>query len=484
MSRPWSDEERRALDMRRIEKTLDEIASAPIDELGGGQLLAELDSALIPGNMRRPSEVLDNQPRRIPTPPLHHALGDADIGDDDETVDLLPYWGDESEPTANSAEPADAADTEPTHDRDSEHDKDPDSPINTAAWRYDPAPLPDKTSVDTSLSSNSALRDILGRRPPPAAPTDYAFAHSPAAAEPPALAPNQYSPPAAERADGQQIPEVDPNTASTSTREVDPVEFDHSPPTSAVADPPPVPLRSKSSDSRASSVVGAFREKLDELIADRTKLVKLAAIGVGAVIVLAMITFLLPEKKSPSSTAPANTTVTATTDAPPSEIPVPESAVGILAPSAVTARCPDGSTDARFAFTADKSQAWICKRALGIDGAVMEMTFPKSVVVTDVFMVPGFDYVEPSGIDRWGEHRAVTRVQWTIGSQRFIQEINPSRAGVSMKIPSVETNKITLTIMTTAETSGAASGRGFGFSPDTKEDSFAISTIRITGHQP
>lgn len=515
MSRPLSDDERRAINVKKLDAALDDFVNTPIDELDSDQFLADLDSALTPGNMRRSLDVPDDPIARGPKRALHHDVGDADIGDDD--VQMLPTWDDEipaapeTEYSGQSTLSDVEAEPEPTPREDwtapekisgaddsvGGDDAAAESRVEAYTPLYQPPRDRTRQSVDPSLQLSPALRGILDRRLGSATPhndvyggahsgSDHAYPtdadHTPLEPEPVAAAPTPATPEPDFRA-----PAHDDTVVIAA--------LDSQPTPSTPNDPPPIPLRSNRADKLATtnsdseiSTLGALKSAVGSLPPRKRMIVKWV---IPAMIIAALLWLLnscLSESDTPTPTAAP---VATSEDAAPSaqstasaEIPVPESAVGVLAPSGVSARCPEGSTDARFAFTPDKSQAWICKRALGIDGAVMEITFPYPVVITDVFLVPGFDYVEPSGIDRWVEHRAVTRAQWTIGSQRFIQEINPSRTGANMTIPAVTTQKITLTIMETAETSNGGGGRGFGAVTGTKDDSFAISLIRITGHQP
>ncbi|MFB9785342.1 hypothetical protein [Rhodococcus baikonurensis] len=502
MSRPLSDDERRSINVNKIDDALAAFASTPIDELDADKWMADLDDALTPGHTRRPLEVPDEPVVRTPKRSMHHEVGGDD--DADEDVQHLPTWDDDDV----------VGDTQSTVDDDARVDvgaPEPDDtttpppPENSGADEESAAnPVPDNylptlssaldrnaESVDPGLQLSAGFRDLLARRP--SAPPSNDFygneygsvdndSHTAAtpppsslAAAPPASAPRVHNDPYA----------AAHNSASTSddTAAIPTIDTAGAP-----AAPPPIPLRGARTEkaSAPSGVLGALRERFTTMPPWRRKAVKFLAPAAVLVGILVGVNSCTPDEKAapppvaaatPDAGAPATTTGAATA------IPVPESAVGVLAPSAVSAKCPEGSTDARFAFTADKSQAWICKRALGIDGAVMEITFPYAVVISDVFLTPGFDYIEPSGIDRWVEHRTVSRVQWSIGNQRFIQEINPSRTGSNMPIPEVKTQKITLTIMATAEPTGAVN-RGFGAAAGAKDDSFAISLIRITGHQP
>ncbi|MBM4719656.1 hypothetical protein GS896_25280 [Rhodococcus hoagii] len=516
-----SDDERRAIDMRRLDEVLDAFVDTPLDQLDNEKLLADLDRALTPGNMRRPIDVPDEPV--VPQPSkreAHHEIGDATDDDYDEHVGLHPGGGGSTDvevgassevstldgPTAAhlSSDPIDGLfdleeeDTDNPDGEESAHTSssasstlahDDDSTNEAAApSQYDG--YRSTPSADPGLNLSSGLRDLLSRRTQGPSSTQasdvYGGAPNPRDASGEFASYTDPIPPVAaeERESASGAPAPSPEFLDSAETAVLPrVDVEPGP----QSDVPPIPMRQDrdAKPSAIGSVRAEMGSRLGALDPGRRKALKVIAGFAVVGLVLMVVQSCLPDDSNQqpvASPAPSS----AQQPSQPSgsaEIPVPDRSEGSLAPTAVSARCPDGSTDARLALTADKAQAWICKRALGIDGAVMEMTFPKPVVVTDVFMVPGFDYVEPSGVDRWVEHRVVTRAQWTIGDQRFIQEINPSRAGANMTIPSVETQKITVTIMETAEPPGGGNGRGFGFAGK-KDDSFAVSLIRITGHQP
>lgn len=163
---------------------------------------------------------------------------------------------------------------------------------------------------------------------------------------------------------------------------------------------------------------------------------------------------------------------------------------GPLQPSKVEApNCPAGSSpDPSGAFDVDKRRGWICGRRAGIDNAILTITFPEAVVVCEIKVVPGFDYVEPNGADRWNEHRLVTKIVWRIGGQRLFQSIAPTRAPATLSVPCLATNVITATIQGTEPPPAAPTEQGglpgiFGAGPDSAsvDETFAIGRIEIIG---
>ena len=166
------------------------------------------------------------------------------------------------------------------------------------------------------------------------------------------------------------------------------------------------------------------------------------------------------------------------------ENPDAEPSTGALAPATVSGKCV-GDSDAVAPFAGEKSRAWVCGRANGLDGAVLNITFNKPVVITAITVVPGFNYVAPDGSDEWDRHRLVTGVTWRMGGKSFPQTINPTRTGVTTKFPSVITQEMSLTITSSTRPAKTAAVPGIGAAgtdADAVDDTTAISSIVITGH--
>lgn len=164
----------------------------------------------------------------------------------------------------------------------------------------------------------------------------------------------------------------------------------------------------------------------------------------------------------------------------------PQTTDGVLQPTSVAAECPSGSSRPELALSADPKDAWICVRAQGIDGAILTLAFRRPVVITEVSLVPGFNYVEASGVDRWTEHRLPTKVLWTFNDDtELIQDIVPARTGATMKVNAIATQSVSLTVMQSAapKSEQVESDLPFALSPSTGTDSFALSHLQITGHE-
>lgn len=164
----------------------------------------------------------------------------------------------------------------------------------------------------------------------------------------------------------------------------------------------------------------------------------------------------------------------------------PQTTDGVLQPDSITAECPSGSSRPELALSADPKDAWVCVRAQGIDGAMLTLTFRRPVVITEVSLVPGFNYVEASGVDRWTEHRLPTKLLWTFNDDtELVQDIIPARTGATMKVNAVATQTVSLTVMQTdsPKSEQTESDLPFALSPSTGTDSFALSHLQITGHE-
>lgn len=268
--------------------------------------------------------------------------------------------------------------------------------------------------------------------------------------------------------------------------------------------PPPVPVPSSDYDDdedddddddyRLSKP--SFSDMLSkpmELFKKNPKLGRTAAVGaVGLVAAIGAVVMFGGSTASETPVAPPPSVVE---DAPGLETPSAE--VATLLPKAVSASCPPGSTSPSMAFTNRPENAWVCQRAHGIDGAAMNVVFPKTVVVKSITVMPGWNYVAPNGRDHWNEHRLVTKILWRIGGQQFEQNITPTRSGSTLTLPGngIATTVMSLTILTTerpdalsADTGGEGGGfltPGGDMGPENTDvdKSTAIGSVTIMGSE-
>ncbi|TXH10723.1 MAG: hypothetical protein E6R04_04495 [Spirochaetes bacterium] len=205
-------------------------------------------------------------------------------------------------------------------------------------------------------------------------------------------------------------------------------------------------------------------------------------------IVVAFVFGGSPESETPNIATPP---MMAEEDTEPAEAEVVE-----LRPKAVSALCPPGNTSATLAFSKRTEDAWVCGRANGIDGAIMNIVFPSPVTVKSITVMPGWAHIAPNGRDNWNEHRLVTQILWRLGGHQFIQPIVPTRAGATLTIPGdgVTTSVMSLTIQKTERPSAVEGGSledvdgeihapaGVpGDDSDKVDESTAISSIVIMG---
>lgn len=154
-----------------------------------------------------------------------------------------------------------------------------------------------------------------------------------------------------------------------------------------------------------------------------------------------------------------------------------------LLPSSVDAVCPPGSSpDPWPAFRDDKRDAWVCKRLYGIDQQQITIHFKEPVVVSAIYVLPGWDSTDGNGASRWDEHRLVTRILWRIGGTQMIQEIVPTKAGSTLKVPNLATSVMSATIQSTQRPPNKTGPTVLG--PDTSkvDDSVAVGRIKVIGH--
>lgn len=148
------------------------------------------------------------------------------------------------------------------------------------------------------------------------------------------------------------------------------------------------------------------------------------------------------------------------------------------------------------AFSSIETDAWVCYRAMGIDGAVMNIMFREPVTLTEIRLTPGFNFLQQqSGEDKWVQHRVVSRILWRAGGQQFVQEIEPQRNEVAYIFDKpVTTESMSLTIQQSVVPDGAVeqsstvgdgvfAGEHSGESSVGKlQDATAIQNLQIYGY--
>lgn len=245
---------------------------------------------------------------------------------------------------------------------------------------------------------------------------------------------------------------------------------------------------------RAKVANNGLVEKSKEFIKRNPRPVIVGVIGLVALLAMAVV---LPAGDPASDPVP---------DALPPDVSVEvpaDPSMGepvVLLPKTVAADCGPGQTNPALAFNNNQGDAWICPRAHGIDGAIMNIQFKNTVQVVSVTVMPGWNYVAPNGRDRWNEHRVVTRIRWRAGGKEFIHNIDPTRAGSTFTFnppKGVATNEMSLTIFATerpnaagAEVDPETGGGGIlppilggGDGGADVDKTFAIGSIVINGYE-
>lgn len=169
------------------------------------------------------------------------------------------------------------------------------------------------------------------------------------------------------------------------------------------------------------------------------------------------------------------------------EAPPPAADDSVLVPATVSASCGNDS-DAVAPFSGDVTRAWLCERRFGLDGNILNVSFAEPVVITQICVVPGWNYVAPDGRDEWARHRIAASVSWRMGGQLFPQKLTPTRTGVCQNFPGVITQEMSMTITASARPA-AEPGQKRGMFGD--EDSYdpeeidrhtAVGKVAVTGH--
>lgn len=218
---------------------------------------------------------------------------------------------------------------------------------------------------------------------------------------------------------------------------------------------------------------GSENKSIKDRIAD---LPLVAKIAIPAVLVAALIGFLLLSGGEENSAAPVgnggakdNGGAQVPADGPasmPGEGNEQEPVLLTDYIDTTSAKCKDDAGAKNFgpskAFSSVDTDAWVCYRSMGIDGAVMNIVFREPVTLTEIRLTPGFDFVQQqSGEDKWVQHRVISRILWRAGGGEFTQDIDPQRGEVSYVFDKpVTTESMSLTIQKSVVPDGAEEADG------------------------
>lgn len=131
-----------------------------------------------------------------------------------------------------------------------------------------------------------------------------------------------------------------------------------------------------------------------------------------------------------------------------------------VAASAVTATCTASPSfdaagnrvgyEAENTLDGDASTAWRCQGTS--IGERLTFELPSGTELGQVGLIPGYAKTDPhSGVDRYAENNRITRVRWTFGAGRSIeQSLDPdpeNRHVQKLRVPRTAANRVTLEIL-------------------------------------
>lgn len=239
----------------------------------------------------------------------------------------------------------------------------------------------------------------------------------------------------------------------------------------AAAEAPPAPLPEPDPVPEPESERPSLLSRLP-----RSPGIWIFAVLTAVVLVMVLVSVTTGTRGTPRTATPAVQLPPAPTEA---ETPAPAETDTVLVPATVSASCGNAS-DAVAPFTPDDSRAWVCERRWGLDGNVLNISFSGPMVITQICVVPGWNFVHPDGRDEWARHRVTTSVSWRMGGQLYPQRMTPTRTGVCQNFPSVITQEMSMTI--TASTRPPAEPGAETETPAEEVDRHtAIGKITITG---
>ncbi|MGV2581488.1 hypothetical protein [Mycobacterium avium] len=179
--------------------------------------------------------------------------------------------------------------------------------------------------------------------------------------------------------------------------------------------------------------------------------------------------------------------------------------------------CAEGSTPAQTMSGMDPHNAFVCVRGGG-DGQVISIDLGRTYVITAISLTPGWTGLDASGVSQWSQHRVVTIVQYSFPDDPSIPIVTQNTQNVHgdavQPIKRVLASRIRMLIRytsrppadpaTTPRTPAPGvlpglfgdpgtpptspppldgSARGSGDGSDPVDATFAISSLKIIGHE-
>lgn len=220
-------------------------------------------------------------------------------------------------------------------------------------------------------------------------------------------------------------------------------------------------------------------------------------LGAAAAAVVAAVTVGTWASTSGQQSVAPTATLTAPATGSPAAAPAALPTDGPISVKAASARCPAPSSDPMNAVRPDSTQAWICVRAWGIDGQVLELTLDGPYVITAVRIMPGVN-AEADGQDQWLKYRTVSRAAWTFNDAahtKITQSTDSRRELLTQTVAPTDcasspcrvvASQVVLTVEKTTAPASAPTGTGLSPVGDTATDdstAFGVSRIEIIGHR-
>ena len=220
-------------------------------------------------------------------------------------------------------------------------------------------------------------------------------------------------------------------------------------------------------------------------------------LGAAAAAVVAAVTVTAWASAAGESASAPTATLTAPSTGSPAAPPAAAPTDGPIPVKAASARCPAPSSDPMNAVRPDSSQPWICVRAWGIDGQVLDLTLDGPYVISAVRIMPGVN-AEADGQDQWLKYRTVSRAAWTFNDAartKIVQSTDNRRELLTQTVAPtncasspcrVVASQVVLTVEKTAAPASAPTGIGLspvGEAATDDSSAFGVSRIEIIGHR-
>lgn len=238
-----------------------------------------------------------------------------------------------------------------------------------------------------------------------------------------------------------------------------------------------------------------------------------AGVLVAAVVLAVVAATMVYGGSAPKGSVRQSTVADAAVAVPPPTSSAPTPAAVSDRPLPYTAdaagSCPVGSTSAQTMAGADPRTAFVCVRN-GIDGQVIDITLPKTFVITAISLTPGWIGQDSSGVAQWSQHRVVTTVQYSFNDTErtlITQDTKNVHGEAVLPVQRVLASKIRMLIRQTSRPPADVAATApaspdllpglptppnftgdplLGDTPtnsDPVDHTFAVSSLKIIGHE-